>query len=154
MMSSILYGFAMVKIITFGIIILLSLIYCLPILIIRRFRHCSNILTLNLCLTFMCCCIYWLFYCISWDYYDKDLSLEKPCAFQIYAQTMCNCQLAFAFVMIPINRFFRIIYYKKFFFKTKSWLILCTTSQWIAGFILPLPLISEQNSVRYSKYHY
>jgi hypothetical protein len=147
-MSTIDYAFALVKIVIFVVMIFLSLVYSLPILIIPRFHHRSNILTVNLTIAFICCCIYWLIYCISWDYYKKELLNEKPCGLQIYAQVMCTCQLSFAFIMIPINRFFTLIYHTKLFFKSKQWLILCIISQWMAGFIVPLPVISEENPVR------
>ncbi|CAF1338320.1 unnamed protein product [Adineta ricciae] len=34
------------------------------------------------------------------------------------------------------------------FFKTKKWLVLCLSSQWILGLLVPLPLISSQYSNR------
>lgn len=95
----------------------------------------------------MCCCIYWLIYCITYDYYGKELTLLKPYRFQIYIQIMSTCQLIFAFNIIPINRLFSIIYHTKLFFKAKTWLILCIISQWIAACIVPIPLIIPDNQV-------
>lgn len=149
-MSVILDALALVKVLIFTIIICFCFIYCLPILLIPRFHCRSNILTVNLSIAFMCCCIYWLIYCISYDYFNQLLTYEKSYAFQIYAQIMCTCQLVFAFIAIPINQLLPIIYHTKLFFKTKKCLTLCILAQWIAGFIVPVPLIfQQQNQVGY-----
>ena len=147
MMFSLLYTLALIKILVFAIIIFLCLVYFLSIVFISQFHYRSNILTLNLSIAFMCCCIYWLIYCISYDYYNQLLNRVYPCTFQIYIQIMCTCQLIFAFIIIPIHRLFPTICHTKLFFKTKKWLISCIVSQWIAGFMIPMPLILGQNDV-------
>ena len=135
------------KILIFTINIIFCFIYCFPILFIPRFHCRSNILTVNLCIAFMCCCIYWLIYCISFDYFNQILTIEKPCVFQIYIQIMCTCQLVFAFIAIPIYQLLPIIYYTKLFFKTKTYFTLCISIQWITGLIVPIPLIVQQTQV-------
>ncbi len=150
-MSAILYAFALVKILIFTIILILCLVYSLSILLIPRFHYRSNLFTVNLCVAFICCCIYWLIYCISYDYYNKTLTIESPCALQIYAQLMCTCQLLFAFIVIPINRLFLIIYHTKLFFKTKKWITLCIISEWIAALIVPIPVILEGYQVSHKQ---
>lgn len=77
----------------------------------------------------------------------KTLTSMQPCGFQIYIQVMCTCQLVFASIVIPINRFFPIFYPTNLFFKTKNWLTVCIISQWIAVFIVPIPLIPGDNQV-------
>ena len=146
-MSTVLYALALIKIIAFTIIIILCFIYCFPILLIPRLRCRSNILTVNLCIAFMCCCIYWLIYCISFDYYNQILTIENPCIFQIYIQIMCTCQLVFAFIGIPIYQLLPIIYHTKLFLKTKTYLAVCISSQWITGLIVPIPLVFQQTQV-------
>jgi hypothetical protein len=149
-MSLILLISALVKIVCFLVVLLLSLIYSLLIILIPRFHCQSNILTLNLSLGFTCCCTYWLVYCLLWDYYNIELSSEQPCALYMYIQLACNCQLAFAFIVIPVHRYFPIVYHSKIFFRTKKWLILCLIGQWLMGLLVPLPVISAQNPVRSS----
>ncbi len=133
--------FALLKITVFGISILLALIYSLPILLLRRFHHRLNILTVNICLAMVVTSIYYMAYFIMQEYYIEDLFTEKICAFLFYLQTISNCQLPFSFTVLTINRFCSIIYPRKAFFKTKKFVVICVTSQWIAACVLSLPFV-------------
>lgn len=147
-MSLILQVFICMKIICFCIIVLLSLMYLFLAGVVFRCHYRSDILTFNLCISFTFCSIYWLLFCIDWDYFNLQIFNSQPYNLSTYFKVMLSCQLAFAFVTIPINRYFSIRYPTKIFFKTNRWLVLCISSQWIVGFLVPLPLISSQYSVR------
>src|SRR5208283_216789 len=95
--------FALLKITIFGISILLALIYSLLILLIRRFHHRINILTINICLSLICSSTFYMVYFIMWEYYMDYLFTEITCTFLFYIQSICNCQLPFSFVILTIN---------------------------------------------------
>ncbi|CAF1106825.1 unnamed protein product [Adineta ricciae] len=60
---------------------------------------------------------------------------------------MINFQLSLALVMISIYRFSFIVYHTQVFFRTKKWFIICLSSQWLIGFLLPLvSLFAQSNS--------
>ncbi len=140
-MTDIVGIFALLKIILFGISILLALIYSLPILLLRRFHHHLNLLTVNICLAMIVTSIYWMGYFIMWEYDIANLFTQKTCTFLFYLQSMNSCFVPFAFVTLTINRFCSIIYRTKVFFKTKRFMVICVASQWIAACLLSLPFV-------------
>ncbi len=133
--------FALVKITVFGISILLALIYSLPILLLRRFHHRLNILTVNICLAMIVTSMYYMPYFIMQEYYIQDLFTVKTCTFLFYLQTISTCQLPFSFTVLTINRFCSIVYRTKVFFKTRKFVVICVASQWIAACVLSLPFV-------------
>jgi hypothetical protein len=142
-MADISHILALIKITFFGVTILLTLIYFIPILFIRRFQHPVNLLTLNICLTTICTSIYWMVYFIMWEYYIEYLFTSMTCTFLFYIQTVSVCQVSFAFVMIAINRYCSILHSTKAFFKTKKFVAICVASQCIICCVLSVPFLTS-----------
>jgi hypothetical protein len=142
-MADISHILALIKITFFGVTILLTLIYSIPILFIRRFQHPVNLLTLNICLTTICTSIYWMVYFIMWEYYIEYLFTSMTCTFLFYIQTVSVCQVSFAFVMITINRYCSIVHSTKAFFKTKTFVAICVASQWFVCCVLSVPFLTS-----------
>lgn len=129
--------------------IILAFIYSISIFSIRRFQNSHNIFTVNLCLTTICCNIYWNIRYIVFKLYPYYLLPEIVCSILTYGEMMCTFQVPLAFVLVAVNRLCSIVYHTEIFFKTKNWIIICTTIQWISGMILSIPRISFYGRVRY-----
>lgn len=103
-----------------------ALLYALPILFIPRFHHRHNIFILNICLTIIGSCIYFLIY-FAMRYFDiQRLYASNLCILLFYAY---NIAVPFAFVSFTIHRFCSIIYHTKPFFKTRKCVAICIASQ-------------------------
>jgi hypothetical protein len=131
------------------------LIYLIPIICIRRFHTTYNILTGNVCLTSIVCCLYWILFSVISYFYPTLLMSSTFCyIFSSYFESMVNCLLVYSSTTVTINRFLTIIYPNKRFFKRQAWPYLSSVVQWIVAIILPIPLLvlcSEVNiSVRKS----
>ena len=127
--------------------ITLCLIYSIPILFIRRFRHRTNILTFNICLVIMCFSIIHITCSIISIYYSKILLNNFICNLTTYIRIMISFQTAFAFVTVSIHRLGCVVYYSKLFFKTNKWVMTCIASQWIIGLIAPLIFLKTNSPV-------
>jgi hypothetical protein len=134
------------------ITILLSLIYLIPILFLRRFHNVNNVFTLNFCFAAICCDIYWLSYSVMIHFFPTSYPYNDAasCFLLNYFQVMCTIQVPYAVVSVSIHRLCSVVYYTKPFFKTKQWAIICISSQWIVGIIFSLLQISSVNLVRIS----
>jgi hypothetical protein len=152
-MTDISHILALIKIIGFGITILIALIYSLIILLIRRFHNRLNILTVNICVAIISASIFWMGYFIMWEYYIQDLFTEKTCSFLFYLQSISTCLPPLAFVTLTINRLCSIIYSRKAFFKTKKFVVICIATQWIVACILSLPFVFDIGPVK-NFFHY
>lgn len=144
--------FSIIEIIIFTIIILCVLIYSIPIICIRRFHQHNNILTLNVCLATVLCCLSWLpifVVPLSANLYEF---LINTSIYLVIAETIFTIQVPFSFVTAAIHRYCSIVYHSKSFFKTKRWIILCIGGQWILGFILSVPNLTCVDIVRISVY--
>ena len=139
--------FALLKIIVFGINIVLALFYSLSMLCIRRLRKRINILTLNICFGTICISVYFMLYFIMYEYHIEYLFTETTCTFLFYAQSTCLCGCSFAFVTLTINRFFTILCHTQRFFRTKKFMGMCIVSQWIVGSLVSLPFALYVTSV-------
>ncbi|CAF1432701.1 unnamed protein product [Adineta steineri] len=131
--------FSVVHIINLSANIIFALIYMIPILFIRRFHQHNNILTLNVCLASICCCLSWLpFRALPFMEYPLDF-IQSTGIYLYITQTIFTIQVPFSFVATSIHRYCSIVYHTKSFFRTKRWIILCIGCQWLFAFILIIP---------------
>ncbi|CAF4131407.1 unnamed protein product [Adineta steineri] len=130
---------ALIRIILFGSTVLISFVYSIPILFVRRFHNRVNILTLNICLASLICSIYFTVYFIMFDYYIQYLFTEQTCLFILFIQSFVSCGIPWSIVTLSISRFCTVIYHTKAFFKTKIFMALCFACQWTAGCLMSLP---------------
>jgi len=133
----------------FSLTTILCLIYCIPILLVKRFHRRTHMLTFNICSTMLCFGIIHIVYLTICVYYTKILSNNFLCNLITYLRVMITFQLAFGLVMGSIYRLGCVIYYSKNFFRTRKWFIVCIVSQWILGIVLPLALLSKNDAVRF-----
>jgi hypothetical protein len=142
--------FFLLRIILFGFTILVASIYSIPILFIRHFHHRNNILTLNICLTTIYCCLYWFVFYIMLDFntYNTYAFMLNTCVFVFIVPTILTLEIPLSFATISIHRFCSVVYYHKNFFKTKKWIFICILGQWIFGILSILPILSGIQLVR------
>jgi hypothetical protein len=120
--------------------IVLTWIYILPIIFVRRFHTVTNMLTCNFCLASFICCTHWAVFHILCYFYPTILNGSvSSCTFIPYFQTMVNCLVIYSLAMITVNRFFIVIYPSKGLFKKYTWFFISSTVQWILAIVLPLP---------------
>jgi len=130
------------------IIILLTFIYSIPIICLRRFHQPNNIFTFNICVATIFCCLAWipLFTATVFDNPD-DFSFEAK-IFLYIAEMIFTIQVPFSLVVALIHRYCSLVYPTKIFFRRKRWFVLCIGSQWILGFVLSIPILVCTNPVR------
>ncbi|CAF1318692.1 unnamed protein product [Rotaria sp. Silwood1] len=139
---------ALVQIALFTIILFFTLIYSISILFIH---HRNNILILNICITATITCIYFIIYFILYIFNQNLLFTEHWCHILLYAYNISSIGIPFSFVAISVHRYFSIIYHTKRFFKTKQWIIICISSQWITELIISLPFLLRKGQVSIRK---
>jgi len=122
------------------ITIILTLIYLLSIILVRRFHTATNILTGSFCLSGMICCLFWVVFDVLSGYYLIILNKSIiSCILTPYSSLIVNCSVVYSLAMITIDRFFIVIYPAKRLFKKRSWSFISLGIQWILAIILPLP---------------
>ena len=147
--------FGILRVVLFGLIILVALIYSIPIIFIRRFHHGNNILTLNICVATIICCLYWFIFYImlQMNLFGTHLFTTNTCIFVFIVPTILTLQIPFSFVTVSIHRLCCVVYYRKNLFKTKKWIAICILVQWVFGIVCMLPILSGIEMVRFrSKY--
>ncbi|UJR21282.1 hypothetical protein I4U23_024374 [Adineta vaga] len=129
------------QLILFGMSALLALFYFFIVVLVRRLHDSSNIFAANICLACVLCAIF-LSVFIGFEQFNlQGLFFEEACFMLVYFNMLCPLQVTLAFVTFTVYRFCTIIYYTKLFFSRKSWVIICISSQWIAGFLIPTPIL-------------
>ena len=140
------FFFAVIGLFSFAMF--LCLIYSIPILFVKQFRHRRHMLTLNICLIILFFGIIHILYLTTRLYYSKLLSNNIFCNLITYFRVMITFQMAFALVIVSIHRLCCVVYHSKVFFNTKEWLIVCIVSQWLIGLVLPLVFLKSNGPVR------
>lgn len=140
---------AILQISALSILIFLTLVYSIPLIVLRRFRHQMHVFTINVCMAILCCSIYWLVSYIMTDTNVQQFYNAKTCSLVFYAQTMCTLQVPLAFIVVSIHRLCCVVYYNKIFFKNKRWMSMCVGFQWLIGIVIPLPLFIRNETVNY-----
>lgn len=142
--------FGVLRVVLFGLIIVVALIYSIPIIFIRRFHHRNNILTLNICLATIVCCLYWFIFYIKLkiDLFGTYVFMVQTCTFVFIVPPILTAQIPFSFVTVSIYRLCCVVYYRKNLFKTKKWIAICILTQWILGIVCMLPIMAGIETVR------
>jgi hypothetical protein len=134
----------------FSLNVLFAFMYSCSILCNRRFHHRNNVFILNMCLTIICTCVYFLIY-FTMFYFDlRRLYTPNMCLFLLYTYNIASMEIPFSFVTFSVHRLCSIRYHTKPFFKTKRWVVICIGSQWIGEFVISLPFIFRKASVSIS----
>ena len=121
-------------------IVLLCLLYILTIVVNRRFHTAANILTGNVCLTSVVCCVFWSSYNILTIFYPSVIAGSFPaCVVTRFLPDYVNCLLIYSLFMITINRFLLLIYPNKPIFKRKAHSFISSAIQWILVPLLCIP---------------
>ena len=123
----------------YAVILLLALIYSLPILCIRRFQHRTNIFTSNFCLTTALSCLWWLPMAISTLFgYSWD-SLAEKWLWLYVLQNIADMAIPYSLVLVSFHRCCSIVYPRRRFFRTRTWIVVCFVGQWIVATLLSIP---------------
>jgi hypothetical protein len=134
------YIIKMVYISTLILALILSLIYLLAVILIRRFHTANNILTANFCLASVIAGVFWVM--------DNLLTISNPyffyqtavrCTLDGYLPEMVNCLLVYSLVTITIIRFFTITYPNKRLFRRQVWCFISIAVHWTVAIVVPIP---------------
>lgn len=119
----------------YGVIACIALIYSCLIICLRRFHHRNNVFILNLCINTIFTCLYFIIY------FNAGSFVISPtgCIFFNYAFNVASVELAYAFLAFSVHRFCSVVYHNRPLFKTKKWIAICFSSQWIGQFAISLP---------------
>ena len=141
--------FPYLRITLFGLILLVALIYCIPILRLRRYRYRNNLLTLNICLATILSSIYWfIFYLfLEIDRLRTVTFITAHCHWFLVVPVILTLQVPFSFVTASFNRLCVIVYPHKSSFKSTRWILICIFIQHLLCVVLPLPMLSEAMQV-------
>lgn len=130
------------------LIIVLSMLYCVPIILLSRFHHRIHVFSVNVCLASSLCCAYWIYIYFMSRINVRALYSPPLCLITSYAETMFTLQVPLSLIAISINRLCCIKYHARAFFRSIAWMFLCIASQWLLGAALPLFLLIRNPSVR------
>ena len=149
-MADFLLIFPYLRIILFGLIVIIASIYSLPIIILKRFHYRNNFITLNICVATIFSALYWfLFYLMfQLDTMETFRFMLRNCRFVSIVPVILTLQVPLSFVTGSINRFWAIVYHQNRWHKSKHSLIACIFTQWTVGTLLTLPILAGINPVR------
>jgi hypothetical protein len=136
-----------VRIIMLSFVSIGACLYSIPLCFIRRFHTPANLLTLNVSIAACVCSTYWLIFYIMDAYYPHIFYTAQSCLSILYLKNMVICQAIYAICMVSLNRLFTIVYKNKPFFRTKKWVAVCVTAQWILAVLIPLPALTTNVDV-------
>ena len=146
-MADVFFILTLTQISIFSLNVCLALIYILLIVSIRRLRHIHNVFRLNVCLALTGCNLFFIVFFTMNQFYVADLYVEKYCLLLFYAYMAGPLQVPLAFISFSFHRLFLIIYYTRPFFSRKSWVVFCLTTQWMVGFLIPVPFLIRNQPV-------
>ncbi|CAF0855901.1 unnamed protein product [Adineta steineri] len=122
--------------------LLITLIYLIPIILLRRFHTTTNILTGNYCIAGIICSGFWILYNVITEFYFTTFFQSyNACMVLAYFRLMVNSLLVYSLTMITINRYFTIKYPNKLLFKRKTWSIVSSIIPWIIAIVVSMPAI-------------
>ena len=121
-------------------IVLLCLLYILTIVINPRFHTSANILTGNVCLASIVCCLFWSsFNLISIFSPSTMRGSSSTCVVNRCLVDFVDCLIIYSLTMITINRFLLLISPNKPIFKRKVHSLCSSAIQWILVLLLCIP---------------
>lgn len=133
--------FAIIQNAILSVALLLTIVYSILILSIRRFRNQNNAFIVNICFAVIAACIFFVTY-FTLNYFNPPVLFNmNTCFILFYAYNFVSLGIPFAFMTFSIHRFFFIVYNTKPFFKSKKWVTICITSQWSNVVLLSLPIV-------------
>jgi len=136
-----------VRIIVLGFVSIAACLYAIPLCFIRRFHTPLNLLTLNVCIAAFLCSTYWTIFYIMDTYYPHLFWTLQSCIIIVYLNHMVNSQELYAVCLISLNRLFTMVYKNKALFRTKKWVAVCVSAQWILGALISLPTLATNVDV-------
>jgi hypothetical protein len=136
-----------VRIIVLGIVSILTCVYAIPICFIRRFHTPLNLLTLNVCIAAFVCSNFWIIFYVMDAYFPHIFYTTQSCLPILYLKNMVICEELYAVCVVSLNRLFTIVYKNKPFFRTKKWVAVCVSAQWILAALLALPAFTTSVEV-------
>ena len=137
-----------IKAIILGLIAIGACLYAIPLCLIKRFHKPLHLLSLNVCIAAFICAVFWAIYFIMNTFYTDILWTAKSCIPILYIQTTVNCQVLYALCVVSLNRLFTIVYKNKALFRSKKWVGICVSIQWIFAAAIPLPTFGTSLMVK------
>jgi hypothetical protein len=134
-------------IIVTGSVAIGALLYAIPLCFIRRFHTTLNLLSLNVSIAAFISSTFWgIEYSIG-TFYPRIFWTLQSCVPLRYVQHMVNSQLIYGFCMVSLNRLFAMVYKNKALFRTKKWIAICVSVQWVFAALICLPVVASNPNV-------
>lgn len=142
-MADVILFLTIINLILLLTIVLLCVLYILTIVVNPRFHTVTNILTGNVCLTSIACCLFWVIYTILSAFYPAVL-IESylACVVNRCLPDFVNCLIIYSLAMITINRFLLLVYPNRPAFKRKAYSFFSAAIQWICVILLCVPQLT------------
>lgn len=121
------------------IMMFLSLLYTIPVVFVRNFRHRNNLLTINICIAVTLGAIYHIIYLLVGMQWSL-ITTRSLCHLVEYLRMFVVCQTSYAYITVAVHRYCSIVHFNKPLFKKRRWLVSCITCQWLAVGIISLPM--------------
>ena len=129
-------------------IILLCGLYILTIVVNSRFHTATNILTGNVCLASIVCCLFWLVFNTLTTFYPYALTQSYGgCIVDKCLGDFVNCLIIYSLAVITVNRFLLLTYPNKPIFKRKIHSWFSSLIQWTLVLLLCIPQLVAAVSV-------
>ena len=127
------------QLVIFVILFALALLYTSTGLLIPRFHHTNNLLTINFCIAVMCSSTYWTYSYVTLLFYPQHIMAEYSCGFLTYFEMMTTIEIPLATVVVSVYRLCLIVYHRKRFFRNRTVVIILIGCQWLVGILVAIP---------------
>lgn len=117
----------------------LAFLYTSTVLLIPRFHHANNLLTINFCIALMCSSAYWTYFYVTLLFYPLDFVRELSCGFLTYFEMMSTIEIPLATVVVSVYRLCLIVYHRKRFFRNRRFVMIVIGCQWLVGILVSIP---------------
>jgi hypothetical protein len=130
-----------VHLVLLGFALIGACLYATPICFVRQFHKPIHLLTLNVCIAVLLCCVFWIIFYTMSPYYPLIFFNIQSCLPIAYLENVVNGQVFYSLAAVSLTRLFTIVYKNKPFFQTKRWAAICVSAQWIFTALLPVPIL-------------
>ena len=131
------------NIISYFIILVISLIHWIVLISFGRSRQTTDLSLINFCFTVIFHSIFWIFYYLMLELALEFLFDNAHCTYLYYGQSLCTCQVTYSFMLMTLNRYLIITQPTNRLFHSCRWIMTCILCQWLIGLLLPLPLLAR-----------
>ena len=120
--------------------VVLTIIYVIPVIAVKRFHTTNHLLTANFCSAIGLAALFWIINnTITAAYPSIDQVSSAYCMFLRIGPDLFNSLGLYALTMISVNRFLIVAYPNKRLFKQSRWFFISAAIQWIIVILMNIP---------------